>query len=349
MPLDLNRIQLLGTKARRPFPANRIGILVLVAVLLSACGSSHKTLPKHGKVAVTTTTIASGPASTSTSTPTPVVTTTTKPTPTPTESPTTSTPISTSQPTPKPTLASTPTSTPPPAPRTPGQCTNPNFQTSSDSGGTSYGNYYVTNNMWNRLSVTQTLYSCNYNSWYVTSNMTSQGKAVQTYPNSQMTLNNQPAIGSLTGLSSTFTDGSTPSGPGFDYEYAYDIWLNGYGGQTHTELMIWNYNNGQLPSGKLAASVNIGGYTYKVYEGGNFDLCNPAPCGGMYLAFVATNSLTSGNYNLLDFFNYAISKGWIFGGSSGRLWQVDYGAEICSTNGMNATFDFTNFSVVPSY
>ena len=203
--------------------------------------------------------------------------------------------------------------------------------------------------MWNPESVSQTLYACNYNSWYVKSAMTSQGGAVQTYPDSQMTFNNEPAISSLTGLTSAFADGSTPSGSGFDYEYAYDIWFNGYGGHTHTELMIWNYNDGQSPGGNSAGSVTVDGHTYDVYEGGNFDTCSPAPCGGVYLAFVATSNFTSGNYNLLDFFNYAISKGWISGGSSGKLWQVDYGTEICSTNGTISTFEFTNFNVIPSY
>jgi len=318
-------------------------------MLMSACDSSHSTLPEHGKVAVTTARAASRPSSTSTPTPTPTGTPT-KPTPTPTEtSPSTPTSTPKAIPVPKPTPPTpTPTSTPPPSPN-PGQCTNPNFQTSSDSGGTSYGSYYVTNDMWNPESVTQTLYSCTYNSWYVRSNMTSQGGAVQTYPNSQITFNNEPAIRSLTGLTSAFADGSTPSGSGFDYEYAYDIWLNGYGGHTHTELMIWNYNDGQSPVGNSAGSVTIDGHSYDVYEDGNFDTCSPSPCGGIYLALVATSNFTSGNDNLLDFFNYANSKGWISGGSSGHLWQVDYGAEICSTNGTTATFDFTNFNVVPSY
>jgi hypothetical protein len=308
---------------------------------------------------VVTATVALRPASTSVPAHARTGMPTTKPTPTSPEIPT-----STSAPTPKPTStptsseippASTPTptttattATPSPTPN-PGQCTNPNFQTSSDSGSSSYGNYEITNDMWNPESVTQSLYACNYDSWYVKSNMTSQGGAVQTYPNSQMTFNNEPAISSLTGLTSAFADGSTPSGPGFDYEYAYDIWLNGYGGNTHTELMIWNYNDGRSPGGNSAGSVTIDGQTYDVYESGNFDTCSPAPCGGMYIALVSTSNFTSGDDNLLDFFNYAISKGWISGGSSGKLWQVDYGAEICSTNGTTATFRFTNFNVVPSY
>jgi outer membrane biosynthesis protein TonB len=310
---------------------------------------------------IVTATVALRPASTGTPAPTPTGTPTTGSTPNPTTIPSSSpapTPKPAPEPTPKPTPKPTPTSSPIPKPTptsapsptfNPGECANPNFQTSSDSGGTSYGNYEVTNDMWNAESVTQTLYACNYNSWYVKSNMTSQAGAVQTYPNSQMTFNNEPAISSLTGLTSAFADGSTPSGSGFDYEYAYDIWINGYGGSTHTELMIWNYNDGRSPGGNLAGSMTIDGHTYDVYESGNFDTCSPAPCGGMYLAFVATSNFTSGSDNLLDFFNYAVSRGWISGGSSAKLWQVDYGVEICSTNGTTATFDFDNFNVVPSY
>ena len=47
--------------------------------------------------------------------------------------------------------------------------------------------------------------------------------------------------------------------------------------------------------------------------------------------------------DLLDFFQWIMTKGWISG--SATLGQVDYGVELVSTNGAPATFTFTNFSV----
>lgn len=196
--------------------------------------------------------------------------------------------------------------------------------------------------MWNPISVTQTLHTCNYDSWYVDSTMANQGGAVQTYPNSQMTFHNQPRLSTLNSLSSSFAESTTPSGSGYDYEYAYDIWINGYGGARVTELMIWNYNDGQTPVGNLQGTFADAGHTYRVYLSGT-------PSSGDYIAFVATSHFTSGTFNLVDFFNEATSKGWVDGGSSAKLWQVDYGVEICSTDGQLAKFDFTNFDVDPVY
>jgi hypothetical protein len=47
--------------------------------------------------------------------------------------------------------------------------------------------------------------------------------------------------------------------------------------------------------------------------------------------------------NLLTFFQWIMSQGWIPGNST--LGQVDYGVELVSTNGVPATFSFSNFSV----
>jgi hypothetical protein len=224
----------------------------------------------------------------------------------------------------------------------PSRCADPNFTTSSHDGGVGYGGYVVSNDMWNPLSVRQTLYACGYHSWYVVSTMTSRGGAVQTYPNSQMTFARRPRLAALSSLASSFSESSTPSGSGDDYEYAYDIWINGYGGRGASELMIWNDNHGQSPGGSLQGTFTNEGRTYDVYVTGTAS-------GGDYVAFVSTSNFTAGTLNLVDFFRAATSEGWIDHGSAARLWQVDYGVEICSTGGRPATFDFTNFDVRPLY
>ena len=46
-------------------------------------------------------------------------------------------------------------------------CTNPVFTTSSETGGQTFGSYYVYNNMWNDMATLgpQTLSACSYSSW----------------------------------------------------------------------------------------------------------------------------------------------------------------------------------------
>lgn len=220
------------------------------------------------------------------------------------------------------------------------ECTSPTFTTSAYQGGTTFGSYYVTNNMGRPISVHQTLSACNYNSWYVDSTMTSHGGAVQTYPSSRITFNNSPELSSFSSLTSDFAESTTPSGSGLVYDYAYDISINGYSGTAHSELMIWNYNNDQTPGGTKVGTTTSGGHTYSVFLGAR------SASIGDYIAFVATANYTGGSVNLLDFFKFAASKGWVSNGMSAKLWQVDYGVEICSTNGRPARFDFTNFDVL---
>lgn len=225
--------------------------------------------------------------------------------------------------------APAPTSAPPST-----SCTHPQFKTSSPTGGWTDGNYYVSNNMWNAsgYSVTQTLYACSYANWYVVANMNndSDDGAVKTYPNAQETFN-EPAISSFHSISSTFAETSPHVGI---YEDAYDIWINGLATSGSTEVMIWTENYHQAPSGSVVASVSFGGRSYQVWKSGS------------YIAFVADANFTSGTVNLLQVFNFIMAKGWI--PASSTLGQIDYGAEIVSTNSVPATFTFTNFSVSTS-
>ncbi len=222
-------------------------------------------------------------------------------------------------------------SAPPPPPAHSGSCTKPQFVTSQAFGGWTDGAYYLYNNMWNvsGYSVSQTLYACSHSNWYVVAEMNNDSGdgAVKTYPNVQMNFN-EPKISSFHSITSTFAE----TGPGTGiYEDAYDIWINGVASSGSTELMIWTDNVRQVPSGSVQAAVTFGGRTYKVWKSGS------------YIAFVAGTNFSAGSMNLLQFFDWVIAKGWI--PASSTLGQIDYGAEIVSTNGVPATFTFTNFSV----
>ncbi len=208
-------------------------------------------------------------------------------------------------------------------------CTAPVFTTSGETDGKTFGNYYVYNNMWNTSQTLgpQTLSVCSASSWYVVSNQTDQAGAVLTYPNVQE--NFTQTVGSFRTLSSTFAETSPRVGI---YEDAYDIWFNGFGAG-HTEVMIWVDNYKQVPAGSHAATTTLGGRTYDVYRTSD----------GSYVAFVATQTFTSGTINLLEMFDYMIGKSWLT--TADTLSQIDFGVEIVDTAGSPATYQFTNFSI----
>jgi hypothetical protein len=213
-----------------------------------------------------------------------------------------------------------------------GTCTHPVFTSSDPNGMLNQSPYFVANDAWNasNYSVTQTIYACSYSNWYVTATMNNNNGdgAVKTYPNSHRDFDNAPRIDSFHSITSTFAE----TGPGTGiYEDAYDIWLNGIASSGSTEVMIWNENHGQVPSGSVQATVTFDGRTYAVWKSGS------------YIAFVAAANFSSGTMNLLEFFNWIIAKGWIT--ASATLGQVDYGAELVSTNNVPRTFAFSGFAV----
>ena len=203
---------------------------------------------------------------------------------------------------------------------------------SNPQDGITLGGFYVDTDTWNAANyqVAQTMYVCDYDSWYVVANMdnaTGDG-AVKTYPNVHEDFSAAPAIGSFSGISSSFAHAGPHVGI---YEFAYDIWLNGVASSGSTEVMIWTDNFNQVPSGSVQETVTFDGLSYQVYKSGS------------YIAFVETTNVTSGTVNLLEFFNHVIAKGWI--PSTSTLGAIDYGVELVSTNGMDATFALNGFSL----
>jgi hypothetical protein len=199
--------------------------------------------------------------------------------------------------------------------------------------GITLSGYYVDADTWNAVNyqVSQTMYICDYNNWYVVARMdnSSMDGAVKTYPDTHKDFTNDPKISSFTTISSSFAH--TPPHVGI-YEFAYDIWLNGIAASGSTEVMIWTDNYYQVPPGPALETVSFNGQSYKVYM-----------MGSSYIAFVADANVTSGTVNLLSFFNHIIAKGWI--PATSTLGAIDYGVEIVSTNGADATFQLNNFSL----
>ena len=199
--------------------------------------------------------------------------------------------------------------------------------------GITLSGFYVDTDTWNAASydVSQTMYICDYNNWYVVANMnndTGDG-AVKTYPNVHQDFNDAPMISSFSTITSSFAHTAPHVGI---YEFAYDIWLNGVASSGSTEVMIWTDNYGQVPSGSALETVTFDGRDYEVHKSGS------------YIAFVDTGNVTSGTVNLLSFFNHIIDQGWI--PSTSTLGAIDYGIELVSTDGMDATFEVNDFSLV---
>jgi thermitase len=232
--------------------------------------------------------------------------------------------------------AGNPTSAPAPTggSGTTATCTNPTqvlqMDPSDAQAGVTIGNFYLTNDTWNAsgYSVSQSMSICSPSSWFATATMdNSKGDgAVKTYPNAHEDVNK--SLSSFKTISSTFAE----SGPHVGiYEYTYDLWLNGFDNGS-TEVMIWNDNFGQTPSGSKKGTFTDNGHTYDVYEDGN-----------SYVAFVAQSNFTLGTVNILNFFNYLISQGVVK--ANPTVTQLDYGIEMVSTNGSAAKFYVNNFTL----
>jgi hypothetical protein len=62
-----------------------------------------------------------------------------------------------------------------------------------------------------------------------------------------------------------------------------------------------------------------------------------------YIAFVDQHNNPSGDVNLLDFFNYVISRGWM--PCSSTLYQICNSVELALTNSRSEKFTINNFFI----
>jgi hypothetical protein len=213
--------------------------------------------------------------------------------------------------------------------------TEPVFVTSETNGGWSSGGYYVHNNMWNSTKYspcTETLSAWSWDHWQVVARMNNKtgDGAVKTYPNVHKDYPSVP-IASFDSITSTFAETSPHVGI---YNVAYDLWINGIAKPGCTEIMIWNENFHQVPSGCHVQDVTFGAQTYKAYK---------TPNQQRYIALVATTNFTSGTVNLLEIMQWVTAKGWL--SPTSTLNQICFGVEVVSTDDANATFQVAAFSI----
>jgi hypothetical protein len=217
--------------------------------------------------------------------------------------------------------------------RTSASCTAPVFTTSDTNGGWSTAGYYVHNNVWNASEAgPETLHACSARNWYVVSNqrnLSSNPGSVKSYPNVHKDYSGE-RISSYSHITSTFAATSPHVGI---YNVAYDLWLNGVADSGSTEVMIWTENYKQVPAGSKVTTVSFGGVSYAVWKSSD----------NSYIAFVPSKVMTSGSLDLLQMLTWLMSKGWLPNDST--MGQICFGIEVVSTDGAEATFSVTDFSV----
>lgn len=219
-------------------------------------------------------------------------------------------------------------------------CTKSNAVCMASNTGCNVGSYYLYDNQWNCGGSTgnhcgpESAYGCANNdgsvSFVVTSNQPAGNTAVLSYPAIQDNFNSKPALSSFKTISASFSETSPHVG---DYEVAWDCWFN----NNANEFMIWVDNYNQVPAGnKVATNVSLGGRSYDVWW-------SPSSGTGGYVVFYANRTVTSGTFDLLQIFKYAVMSGWL--PASSTVDQLSFGIEVCSTNGQDATWSISNYSI----
>jgi hypothetical protein len=236
-----------------------------------------------------------------------------------------------------------------------GRCTMPTwsgsdaFQSFSPTAGSSTpqaSGWGVFDNQWScsggNACLNETVHVCDAGSWFVTSNLPAGNTAVLTYTSTQVNFN-QVALSTFNAITSTFSEVSPHDATGVassfgDYEAAYDVF---FGPNNDNEIMVWVDNNGQTPGGGWNAqksSVTIGGTVFDVYFSGSTTY------------WVAQKNFTSGTIDLLAIFKYTTGTLHNFDATqaAGYLNQIQFGWELCSTNGAAETFYLDAFTVSAS-
>jgi hypothetical protein len=217
----------------------------------------------------------------------------------------------------------------------PKSCTAPVWSTSDaegtdnlDPGNTEY--WWMDNDAWSSGAGPQTLYVCNQSSWYAVSDQPNKQGQVETYPNTEFDVGGRAhgvptkPISAYNSITSTFSENFPSAG---SWDAAYDLWLNNWG----TEIMIWNQWTGtQLywPSVK-SDTVTLDGVRYWYQKLGTENI------------FFRQKMVQSGSVDILAALNWLVSQGVVK--STDVPSQLEYGVEICSTNGAE-TFPLTDLT-----
>ncbi|HLM89061.1 MAG TPA: hypothetical protein VK284_08540 [Streptosporangiaceae bacterium] len=199
----------------------------------------------------------------------------------------------------------------------------------------------ISNDMWNCPQAAcgkQQVWANSSSSWGVVSTMAKGNTAVLTYPAVQRLFgaNNQPApLADASKLVSTFAE-AMPTTEGTIGEAAYDIWLNGW----NTEVMIWVDNQHQTFYQPLLGTATFNGQQFRIYM--DHGVSHGYPSGPFF--FVLQKNETSGTVDILAVFQWLERAGYL-SATKGGLNAIDFGWEICSTNGVPENFSISSYTL----
>lgn len=161
----------------------------------------------------------------------------------------------------------------------------------------------------------------------VDSKQVAANATVLTYAALQRNFDNPP-VGSFQGITATFEETGPPTGI---YEDAFEVWLD----QQAILVMVWVDNHGRMPDGTRVTQAMLGGRTYDVWSS---TTGTPTK-----ITLVSTATFTSGTVDLLQVLKFVISQNLVPAGVT--LQQIEFGVEIASTGGLDATFQLNRLSI----
>ena len=198
-----------------------------------------------------------------------------------------------------------------------GKCTATNGKTCT------YGHWDVYNNTWGTNPGTYVITAWSARHWKVTADQEDNAGAVEAYESAQWNYNNVP-YSRIREMTSTFSE-TMPTGSqqrnNFDAEANYDVFLRGPGTD---EVMVWVDTQGQTPAGRRGPVVKIAGQRFRLWRA------------GVTKTFVLNHNETTGTVNYKAVFTWLHDHGMLR--SSDKVWQLNFGWEICDTGGKTRTF-----------
>jgi len=212
-----------------------------------------------------------------------------------------------------------------------GECTATNGQTCS------FGHWDVYNNTWGPTPGKYVIHADSQGHWSVTADQNGGGGcggcAVEAYESAQWNYKNV-RFSAIKKMTSSFSE-TMPTGSlrknGFDSEANYDMFLHG---PDTDEVMVWVDNQGQSPAGTFDKVARVDGQRFRVYVSGGTK------------TFVLNHNETKGTVNYLAVLNWLHHQGMLK--LSDMVWQLNFGWEICNTDGKSRVFTVHNLTLSQS-
>ena len=203
----------------------------------------------------------------------------------------------------------------------------------------------VGQDVWNPIpGWKQTLHATSPGDWHVIAKMPAGNTAVVSMPGSTanfgQTNNTSTPLGRFSSIYSSFTETMNATRD-TSAEAAYDIWLGkGTSSDWTNEVMIQHdiVNRGTCPPTATATFGGSGGVPVQKWNLCKYDT-------ELIWQLAGTNE-QSGRVDILSMLRWLEDHGYLPQGSG--LWQIDYGFELCSTGGLNETFQVSSYSLTPT-